>query len=304
MWHQMRLFLKDCVNSKQKRKEFLEVSDNMVYFFYDTDGNIVYIGRSLDGRINGRLRVHRKNEIFNHVHEIRCVLFSEQIEATIYEMYWINRVSPKYNTEVFTGQPPLELDWYEPEVYWLGGKNFADIEEDNYSSLSKLKLSTKPLPKPVEFPIKGRLDYYKNTYIGSTFSNLVIKDVIKDNNTYRAICDCKLCNNTKSIGLSHVINKKILSCGCLNKLHQRFQNKPFYINLSLETNIPIDEVYLWWRKYSAIIHTLKYKGMSYDLSFKEFITDILEKNITLENVGYTRGGWKFNHSLLEFVKRK
>lgn len=300
----MRLFLKDRVNRKQKRKEFLEVSDNIVYFFYDTEGNIVYIGRSLDGRINGRLRMHKNSEFFNHVHEIRCMLFSEQIEATIHEMYWINHYSPRYNNEVFTGQPPLELDWFEPEVYWVLGKNFVDIEEDKYSGLSKLKTVVKSPPTPVNFPLKGRLEYYKNTYIGATFSNLVIKDVIKHNNTYRAVCDCKLCSNTKSIGLSHVINKKILSCGCLNMPDQILQNNPFYINLSLETGLAITEVRTWWLKYSAIIRTLRYKNMPHNLTFREFITDILEKNITLENVGYTKGGWKFNHSLLEYVKRK
>ena len=67
----------------------------------------------------------------------------------------------------------------------------------------------------------NKINKLKEDYIGKTFNQLTIIDVIKQYNKNNRseimfVCKCA-CGNIKNIRISHIINNKVYSCGCYNR---------------------------------------------------------------------------------------
>ena len=94
---------------------------NYIYFFYDSNNNLLYIGKT--GNLINRLKCHfsksnvelepwklevDKNKIIIY----RC---KSDTDLEVYETYFINKYNPKYNIEkVFNDYLTFELPYLEP----------------------------------------------------------------------------------------------------------------------------------------------------------------------------------------------
>ena len=70
-----------------------------VYRFKDKNDEIIYIGKAktLSSRMSGHN--HLPMECYDSIDKIEYIELNNQSEGSMYEIYWINKLSPKYNTE-------------------------------------------------------------------------------------------------------------------------------------------------------------------------------------------------------------
>jgi len=68
-----------------------------VYKFLDKQSNIIYIGKAktLSSRINNHN--HLPQECYDSIHKVQYIELNNHSEGSIYEIYYINKYSPKYN---------------------------------------------------------------------------------------------------------------------------------------------------------------------------------------------------------------
>lgn len=83
-----------------------------VYFLYDYDGSLVYIGKSNNIRVRLFQSIREKN---GNISYYRFALTETDADAIIYEQYYMSKYTkPKYNTEYPNEGTELKL----PELYF------------------------------------------------------------------------------------------------------------------------------------------------------------------------------------------
>ena len=70
-----------------------------VYRFLNSDDKIIYIGKAKDLKSRFSSHNHLPKECYIERIKIQYVKLSNSDEASIYERYLINKISPKYNTQ-------------------------------------------------------------------------------------------------------------------------------------------------------------------------------------------------------------
>ena len=98
-------------NSKIFTEEFFEfinrlMSKSGVYFLYDEDKNLIYIGKSNDlySRIQSSIRVRKASNV-------SIILTNNEADTNILEVYYICKEKPILNTDLFTlFSPSFSLD--------------------------------------------------------------------------------------------------------------------------------------------------------------------------------------------------
>lgn len=69
-----------------------------VYICKDKDDNVIYVGRSQN--IDSRMSSHQDNDYWwNKVNNITVAKLKSKTDMAIYEIYYINKFKPKYNTK-------------------------------------------------------------------------------------------------------------------------------------------------------------------------------------------------------------
>lgn len=73
---------------------------SVVYFMFFED-EIIYIGKSLNGRLNSRMRSHQTHsEFFKTCARIEVIVFDNASECSLYEIYYIEKFKPKFNSDM------------------------------------------------------------------------------------------------------------------------------------------------------------------------------------------------------------
>lgn len=145
-----------------------------VYKFYNECDVVIYVGYTRD--IKKRMAQHFGNgghlpqKCYTSVKRIECAEFATVNEAKMYEIYFISKITPKYNTEFIGGGyvtidlPPVEFNEY-PMGFRFTPKNSEDYDaviievESVYHKISQALLAldvSKPHPDFV-------LEYSRNT---------------------------------------------------------------------------------------------------------------------------------------------
>lgn len=99
-----------------------------LYRFLDIDGNILYVGKTTMNLID-RLRGHKHlpEECYSQIKEIEYVNLKSGSDMSIYEIYYINKYNPKYNTESkFADSANIKL----PELQWKNFREFFHCNEE------------------------------------------------------------------------------------------------------------------------------------------------------------------------------
>lgn len=87
-----------------------------VYRFLDKNDEIIYIGKAkeINSRLNGHC--HLKKDCYDSINRIEYIQLSNDNEARIYEIFYINKFEPKYNKEFNKGN---KFGFELPEKEWL-----------------------------------------------------------------------------------------------------------------------------------------------------------------------------------------
>jgi hypothetical protein len=94
-----------------------------VYKFLNEQEEIIYIGRTKNLKKRIETHNHLPSECYDEADKIEYIKLDSTDEGIIYEMYLINKISPKYNTE-FNKSPMFEFEL--PEKEW---KVYEDKDE-------------------------------------------------------------------------------------------------------------------------------------------------------------------------------
>lgn len=123
-----------------------------VYRFKDKEGKVIYIGRTvnLHDRLQNQhftLRGHLSQECYDEVDKVEYANLSSKSEMKIYELYLINKYTPKYNVQDSNRD---KFSFLLPDIEWLaftGEKNATQLEEVNglEKRVKKLRKVTKRL---------------------------------------------------------------------------------------------------------------------------------------------------------------
>lgn len=71
-----------------------------VYRFLDSQGSIIYVGKTNDMKRRMRqhfLRGHLPKECYKKTNEVQYMKFKSEVESSIYEIYYINKFKPIFN---------------------------------------------------------------------------------------------------------------------------------------------------------------------------------------------------------------
>ena len=68
------------------------------YFIYDNDGILVYIGKSTSDLLT-RACVSAVQRVLGDFSKIKLIEFNTKAEANIFEIYYISKLKPKFNSE-------------------------------------------------------------------------------------------------------------------------------------------------------------------------------------------------------------
>lgn len=110
-----------------------------VYVMYDKDGNVLYVGKS-------RNILYRMNQHFgagredwkDEVNSIKYMNCYSEVDMSIYEIYLINVLKPKYNAALlYSGESYLNLN-YELIDYDMSINGNKDISKEEKSKIKEL----------------------------------------------------------------------------------------------------------------------------------------------------------------------
>lgn len=72
---------------------------NIIYRFWDDAENIIYIGRTNNILNRFALHSHLPDECYNRIKYIDYAVVNSECDAIIYELYYISKYLPEYNTK-------------------------------------------------------------------------------------------------------------------------------------------------------------------------------------------------------------
>jgi len=112
----------DSLDPSKSTSVFPKIKDHAVYFFYNIEGDLIYIGKSLCGRLHSRMNAHNNStDFFNLVDKIKVTLFECEGYCSTYEAYMIGKYVPLFNkdkpNDKLEGKLKIELQEYDKELY-------------------------------------------------------------------------------------------------------------------------------------------------------------------------------------------
>lgn len=263
-----------------------------VYFIYGEKDNLLYIGKSCKGRLSTRLRSHEKtnHHFMREVSHIKVMLFDNDCICSLCEIYYIATRRPTFNKDVSKDLPPLSLFNFKEEMYKTYSRGEIEDIRDCKNHI---------------FPVKGRLEAYKKTFIGQQFGFLIVKDVYQQDGYYKAksVCSCgqESVNTLCGLRQGNVKTCGVQRCVILHSSPYAEEYK------KLETNykISIPDLKLWHKKYNNILRSAKNRiGIDLKISFEDYIRDIKTKGIKLKDISNKRGYWKFCYNKEQYIFNK
>lgn len=103
-------------------EDTIEQNQFYVYRFIDKNNKIIYVGRT--GDLKRRLRSHMNNghlpeECYSSISKIEYIMLENFADMALYEVYFINKFCPEYNTQD-KSETPSTIDL--PEKEWVLSK--------------------------------------------------------------------------------------------------------------------------------------------------------------------------------------
>ena len=133
-----------------------------VYKFIDSKDNVLYVGQTIDpdrrfGEHKGTIWDKEKD----HIEFAKC---NSCTDMNIYEMYYINKLHPKYNTAiVFNDEPSFELPELEWEIYDINHFENKKRERDNiFKQQIKNEFSPEIYWKKKKESLEEKINSYKD----------------------------------------------------------------------------------------------------------------------------------------------
>lgn len=115
-----------------------------IYRFLNNQNEIIYIGRTknIKQRMEHHLgnRSHLNVNVYKELNSIEYCKLNNSNEMYIYEIYLINKYSPKYNTQ-YNSQAHLTFEL--PELTWTTYEKTLNSELLSYASESYIKVFTR-----------------------------------------------------------------------------------------------------------------------------------------------------------------
>ncbi len=88
-----------------------------IYRFLNRNGEIIYVGKTEQSSLDNRILTHSHLPVEAYIEKknIECFKLTSKADLAIYEMYYINKFQPKFNTaSKYKGEMQLKL----PELQW------------------------------------------------------------------------------------------------------------------------------------------------------------------------------------------
>lgn len=144
-----------------------------VYFFYDNQQELIYIGRSVN--LKKRLIDHVKGithtvAFYKEFAYFRVLYTNNRVEQKIYELYAINSMKPKYNT----------LDVYETDDISVKVKSPDEIEKEQLADFVLNLLKTNK-GISIDLYVVRQICENNNFKYANLTDSYVLK-ILKDNN--------------------------------------------------------------------------------------------------------------------------
>ena len=97
----MLIDLQDSIIEGKRSIRFRKIKDHAVYFFYNNENELIYIGKSLRGRLNSRIRSHSNSGSYftEEVDRIEVTIFRKASDCSLYEVYLIEKYKPIHNVD-------------------------------------------------------------------------------------------------------------------------------------------------------------------------------------------------------------
>jgi excinuclease UvrABC nuclease subunit len=102
-----------------------------VYFLIDKEGSLLYVGQTTS--LYSRIEAHKKEHSWSReIQKIKYCECKNKTDMEFYEMYYINKLKPKYNkTSVKSDSPSFdlpELEFKDYDEFLLSRQKRADDE--------------------------------------------------------------------------------------------------------------------------------------------------------------------------------
>lgn len=115
----------------------MELIEMYIYKMTDKSNSVLYVGKTI--HLKKRLSQHKSTKKwFNEVYKIQYAKCDNETDMNIYEVYYINILSPKYNiSENYKKQPTFKLK--DLDFKEFKGKNYIiELKAVSDSDLGKL----------------------------------------------------------------------------------------------------------------------------------------------------------------------
>lgn len=114
-----------------------------VYKYIDVNNNLLYVGQTID--LDRRFNEHKGREWDLKKEKILFAKCNSISDMNIYEMYYINKLKPKYNSALVFGDEP---SFVLPELIWEEyNKNHFELKQQEVKSKFRDEFNNRFLPE-------------------------------------------------------------------------------------------------------------------------------------------------------------
>lgn len=152
------------------------------------------------------------------------------------------------------------------------------------------------------FPIKGRLEAYKEAFKGQQLGILTVQDVYQEGGYYKARSLCS-CGKESLNTLGGLRKGNVKTCGdsrCVTLYSSPYAEE--YARLESVHGISVCDLKVWHKKYNSVLRSAKNRlCIDLKLSFEDYIKDIKTNGINLDDISNKKGYWKFCYKKNRYI---
>lgn len=211
-----------------------------IYKFFDVNDNLLYVGKTTN--LKTRFKQHRLDKKW--FYEVEKVMYAEcntQSDMSIYELYYINTLNPKYNIASVCNQPVTF------KLNDLIFHRFTNFKRRIYPNNKQYKIRSNICKRDFNFEQSEYSEWYNKEY--SNF-HIIFKDKLK---MYKYIEDLIQIKGFPVYILINYSNKKIYDLDEIkniilnksSKIYPYISGYILYINKNDEYNIYLNVINLY-----------------------------------------------------------
>lgn len=268
--------------------KFRNVSKDCIYFMENSEGDVIYIGRSKKYKLNARMRSHEiTSNFFEEVFKIYILCLDSYVDMCINEILYINEMKPKYNKELYEGIHTFSISPKTEKILYYSKGDMLRVYKDRKCDHERKSNS-------------DRLQERKEKYEGLHTTAGVILEVFKEK-FYKCKFTCDLCGNVGESSLKNVLNGYTKSCGCLNDLSYKSPYYKEYERINEDLGMEVEMIKSWRKRYNGLVR--KYRrlnGSEMPLSLDEYIKNIIDMDLKSDLIGNSKGKYCFCFKFLRY----